>query len=196
MVPQYDNRKGKCAVYGYDYYRYYQKPSPAAGVIILLLAIFSIATMWRIFTKAGEKGWKSLIPIYNGYVQWGIGWDTQYFWLVFGGAIGLSILNLLLGMMGRFGVILSGIIGLVWAVVCLVLVVKFSIRMAHRFGKSTAFGVVGLLIFSLIGYAILAWGSADYNAARDRGDGILVDDSQLAAQSDESKDYWSKVSGQ
>ena len=32
------------------------------GIILIVLEI--IAT-WRIFEKAGEDGWKSIIPIYN-----------------------------------------------------------------------------------------------------------------------------------
>lgn len=34
----------------------------------LLLALAVIAGMWLIFQKAGEAGWKSIIPIYNVYV--------------------------------------------------------------------------------------------------------------------------------
>jgi hypothetical protein len=35
----------------------------------LLLALAVIAGMWLIFQKAGEAGWKSIIPIYNIYVM-------------------------------------------------------------------------------------------------------------------------------
>jgi hypothetical protein len=35
----------------------------------LLLVIAVIAGMWMIFQKAGEAGWKSIIPIYNIYVM-------------------------------------------------------------------------------------------------------------------------------
>lgn len=34
-------------------------------VIILAIAVIQIIAMWKIFTKAGEQGWKSIIPIYN-----------------------------------------------------------------------------------------------------------------------------------
>jgi hypothetical protein len=37
-------------------------------VVSIALAILEIAALWRIFTKAGERGWKSLIPIYNTIV--------------------------------------------------------------------------------------------------------------------------------
>jgi hypothetical protein len=45
--------------------------SPSAGVspvfmiIWLLVVVLMIAAMWKIFTKAGQPGWASLIPIYK-----------------------------------------------------------------------------------------------------------------------------------
>ena len=35
------------------------------SVIVLIIAILQIVANWKIFTKAGERGWKSIIPIYN-----------------------------------------------------------------------------------------------------------------------------------
>lgn len=34
-------------------------------IVILGITIIMIAAIWRLFTKAGEAGWKSLIPLYN-----------------------------------------------------------------------------------------------------------------------------------
>ena len=36
-----------------------------AIVISLVVAILQLAGMWKVFTKAGQKGWKCIIPIYN-----------------------------------------------------------------------------------------------------------------------------------
>lgn len=35
------------------------------GIILLLITIAQIVAMWKVYSKAGEAGWKSLIPIYN-----------------------------------------------------------------------------------------------------------------------------------
>ena len=35
------------------------------SLIALVIGIIQIIAMWKIFTKAGEKGWKSIIPINN-----------------------------------------------------------------------------------------------------------------------------------
>lgn len=37
-------------------------------MIAIALCILEIVALWRIFTKAGEKGWNCLIPIYNMYI--------------------------------------------------------------------------------------------------------------------------------
>ena len=53
----------------------------ASGISALILipaAIIGILTLianWKIFVKAGEKGWKSLIPVYSTYVQFGFTWN-------------------------------------------------------------------------------------------------------------------------
>ncbi|MCG2790922.1 MAG: DUF5684 domain-containing protein, partial [Actinomycetia bacterium] len=51
----------------YDY-------SASAGMIVgyffyMAIAVFILACMWKIFTKAGKPGWAAIIPIYNTLVQ-------------------------------------------------------------------------------------------------------------------------------
>ena len=61
----------------------------AIGMIIVALAllIFCVAVMWKVFCKAGEPGWASLIPFYNLYVMtritWGRGWLFIFGFLIF-----------------------------------------------------------------------------------------------------------------
>ena len=135
----------------------------------LLLALLMLIAMWRIFTKAGEKGWKCLIPIYNLYVLWRIGWNTEKFWKVFTGSLIVFVFAGILSAFGETGRILIALLVIGWSVYTIYCTFKMAITMAHRFGKSTAFGVVGLVIFSVIGFLILAFGSADYDQARDEG---------------------------
>lgn len=108
-------------------------------LLILALSIFMIVCEWRIYEKAGEKGWKSLIPLYNTYtlykIVWGNGW---YMLLTF-----LFVIPFIGWLIGIF------------------VVIKFSIDMAKRFGKSKAFGV-GLALLPHIFYAILAFGNDTY----------------------------------
>src|SRR5215470_5545735 len=46
-----------------------EPPGPLTWVLVCALAIFGIAVMWKVFTKAGQPGWASLIPIYNTYIM-------------------------------------------------------------------------------------------------------------------------------
>ena len=42
-----------------------------SSLLIILIALIILLTVaeWKILTKAGEKGWKSLIPFYNIFVS-------------------------------------------------------------------------------------------------------------------------------
>ena len=39
-----------------------------AVIVILASIVTTIIAQWKLFEKAGEKGWKCLIPIYGAYV--------------------------------------------------------------------------------------------------------------------------------
>ena len=151
--------------YNYSYYNYGRTAAWLSGgaiAIYIALAVFMIVVMWRIFTKAGEAGWKCLIPIYSTYIFYKIAWDGSIFW---GILIGNIVVSLLAGVIPSKEVSLA-LYG-IWAIIMIVISVKTVIKLAHRFGKSTAFGIFGLLLFSIIGMPILAFGSADYDGRRD-----------------------------
>ncbi|WP_330272626.1 DUF5684 domain-containing protein [Lentzea sp. NBC_00516] len=103
-------------------------------IIYLALAIFGVVVFWKTFTKAGQPGWAAIIPIYNIYV--------------------------LLKVAGRPG---WWLVLLLIPIVNIVILAIVSIDVAKSFGKDTVFGVVGLWLFSIIGYAILAFGGAQYH---------------------------------
>ena len=37
-------------------------------IVSLVIWVLLIIAYWKMFTKAGEPGWKSIIPIYNRYI--------------------------------------------------------------------------------------------------------------------------------
>lgn len=104
-------------------------------LIFLALAVFFIAACWKVFTKAGQPGWASIIPIYNAIV-----------WLRIAGRPGWWILLFLIPIVG------------------FVIAIVVSIDFARKFGKGAGFGL-GLIFLGLIFYPILAWGSAQYSGA-------------------------------
>jgi hypothetical protein len=103
------------------------------GLAMFILAIISIIGMWKVFVKAGKPGWAAIIPIYNFIVQCEI--------------VGRPLWWVLLGFIPFVNIVISLII---------------AIDTAKVFGKSPAFGVLGLWLFSVIGYIVLGFGDASY----------------------------------
>ena len=66
------------------------------AVFVICWYILNVVAYWRIFTKAGEAGWKSLIPVYNTYVQYKLTWNTKMFFV----SLALSLITGSLSMIG------------------------------------------------------------------------------------------------
>lgn len=55
------------------------------GTIVILAVgwyVLLAIAYWKIFEKAGEPGWKALIPFYNTYSQYKFTWNPNMFWIV------------------------------------------------------------------------------------------------------------------
>jgi hypothetical protein len=107
-------------------------PSPLSMIVGLLIALLLIVAMWKVFTKAGQPGWASIIPIYNLYI-----------WCKIVGRPGWWVILMLI----PFVNIIVGII--------------LCIDMAKSFGKGAGFGI-GLALLGVIFIPILGFGSAQY----------------------------------
>jgi len=108
------------------------------SLIVLILAVTSIVSIWRIFEKAGDKGWKSLIPFYNTYTLFKVAGYNGWMFLL-----------------------------LIIPIVNIVIFVLFSLKLAERFGKSTLFAVVALILFNPIGFWIIGLGDAKYKEIKE-----------------------------
>ncbi len=107
-------------------------PSPVSMIFGLLIALLLIVAMWKVFTKAGQPGWASIIPIYNLYI-WCKIVGRPWWW------------------------ILLMLIPFVNFIVCIIL----CIDLAKSFGKGVGFGI-GLALLGIIFFPILGFGSAQY----------------------------------
>lgn len=107
------------------------------GTMIFWLAIIVllVASMWKVFEKAGEPGWASLIPVYNLIVMLRIA-GKPLWWLIL---MFIPLVNLI-------AFILVGL------------------ATAERFGKGAGFGL-GLTFLGFIFYPVLAFGDARYSRA-------------------------------
>src|SRR5438093_9297437 len=111
-------------------------PSPVSTIVGLLIALFLIVAMWKVFTKAGQPGWASIIPIYNLYV-----------WCKIVGRPWWWILLMLIPFVN------------------FIILIILCIHMAKSFGKGAGFGI-GLAFLGIIFWPILGFGSAQYQGPR------------------------------
>lgn len=108
----------------------------AFGLVFMLfwlaIVVLMIASMWKVFTKAGEPGWAAIIPIYNLVVLLKIA-GKPVWWLV------LCLIPF----------------------VNFIVLILIGIAVAKNFGKGAGFGV-GLVLLGFIFFPILGFGDAQY----------------------------------
>ncbi len=107
--------------------------SAVVAIVYIAIVVLLIAAYWMVFTKAGEAGWKSIIPIYNLYIELKI--------------IGRSGWWILLFLIPIVNIVIAIIVG---------------IDLARAFGKGTGFGW-GVALLSFIFVPILGFGDARYS---------------------------------
>ncbi len=104
----------------------------------LIVTVLLIIAMWKIFTKAGESGWKSIIPVYNLYILCkiadGNGW--------------------------KFLLLLIPIVHVIYYIILM-------FRLAVSFGKGVLF-TLGLLFLPNLFTLILGFGKSQYFGPRGR----------------------------
>ena len=122
--------------------------------------ILQIIANWNIFTKTGEAGWKSLIPIYGDYVSYKIAWQTSYFWLSF-------ILGIVASYVSSANLnesIFLTVIATLLRIVIAVINIMYCVKLARAFGRGIGFAI-GLILLQPIFLLILGFGSDQYYGA-------------------------------
>ena len=109
--------------------------SGAFMFVWLAVMVVVIAGMWTTFAKAGKPGWGSIIPIYNTILMLEIAGKPVWWVLLYF----IPVVNLI------------------------VMIITF-LAIGEKFGKSTLFSVLGLILFTPIGFLILGFGDAEYNS--------------------------------
>ena len=113
---------------GYEVgYQLGQAFSGVSNMISIAVSIVSIVAMWFLFEKAGEAGWKAIIPLYNAYTM---------FKIIYGN--GWKCLLLLVPLLN------------------IVVSIMYCYRIAQVYGKSTLFSIL-TIFFSPIMLIILAF---------------------------------------
>ena len=101
-------------------------------VVVLAVAFLILASMWKIYSKAGEAGWKSLVPIYGALVYLKIT-GRPWWWLLL---FFIPFVNIIPAIVSCFD-------------------------LARVFGRGAGFGF-GILVLGPIFMVALAFGDARY----------------------------------
>ena len=104
------------------------------SIVYLAVLVLQIVALWKVFIKAGQPGWASIIPFYNFYVLLVIA-EKPGWWLV------LMFIPL----------------------VHIVITILMSLGIANNFGKGSGFGA-GLAFLPFVFFPILAFSDAKYFA--------------------------------
>jgi hypothetical protein len=101
--------------------------------ILAMLAVI-LVSQWKIFTKAGQEGWKAIIPIYNVY-----------------------IMSKMLNRPGWFAILMF----VPFANIYVVIVLLYSLSKA--FGKDIGY-TLGLIFLGIVFFPMLAFGDAQFRS--------------------------------
>ena len=133
------------------------------SIFCFIIYILLIIAQWKIFTKAGEEGWKSLIPIYNAYIYCKIIGVSFWKWV-----LALFVIGFVSGIATGTGLAwLATIASIANVVAAIALAVIIARNTAKAFGKGTGFAV-GLFFLPNIFQLILAFGSAQYQGVPEK----------------------------
>ena len=147
------------------------------GMITVFMIVFYIITViatWKIFKKAGEPGWKCLIPIYNYYIMYKIVGMKNWFWWMIGISICAGIMFAVDGynpyvmtdeQIANFNYgahPMTLIATIMLCVVAIYVSVVYAWRTSKVFGHGVGY-FIGLLFFQPIFWLILGFDNSKYD---------------------------------
>jgi hypothetical protein len=98
-----------------------------------ILAIIAVVAAWKLYSKAGQPGWAAIIPIYNIIVFLKVV-NRPWWWLLL----------------------------MLIPIVNIVILFIVSFDLGKSFGKGGGWSFFLLIVLSVIGYLILAFGKSEY----------------------------------
>lgn len=115
-------------------------------VLVLYFIIVKYTSMWFIFGKAGEKGWKALIPLYNIYLLYKISFQGKENLHYFIEYMLFSVLTIILP---------------TFLILSLIIKLTQYYKLGKTFGKKTWFCICTALV-PIIFMPIIAFDSSNY----------------------------------
>jgi len=148
------------------------------SIIALAISVLVIIATWKMFEKAGEPGWASLIPFYNVYVLFKISWGNGWYFLlsvipaflyqianfsfvarivtgIISGSMNGTFNNGYLASFASRAVLTSFLMFILWAGMLAVNII-LCIKLAKVFGQGGGFAC-GIFFLGAIFYCIIAF---------------------------------------
>ena len=146
--------------------------------IMAVLFVLSVIAFWRCFTKAGEKGWKAIIPFYRQYIMFKLAWNTAQFkyWLIPTILSYIFMSGLMFFPEASPIYLVISVLWFIAYIISFVFICKMYIRFALAYGKTAGYGAAmavceRLLSFlypvAIVLFMIIAFGKSEYQGPRD-----------------------------
>lgn len=121
---------------------------------------------FKMFKKAGLRGWFAFIPLLRDYNFYKMAWNIKTFIIA-------TVLLAAMQLCGESESVLAGLVAIVTGIAFIVITVKMNLRVAKAFGKGALWGIL-LLIVPFIASLILGFGSAEYlgNPSEEKLEGV------------------------
>jgi hypothetical protein len=128
-------------------------------ILGLVLYILLVVAHWKIFTKAGQRGWTSIIPILNLFVL--VKLVKRPMWW----AVLITVGFIVGGAPSDAAAAIQIITGLI-AIVAAIMLIIMMFDLSKAFGHGIGFGL-GLIFLSVIFALILGFGKSTYQLEPD-----------------------------
>jgi len=145
-------------------------------LIGFILWVLLVVAHWRMFVKAGEAGWKAIVPFYCDYTMYKLTWNTNMFWFsliftllaffttAFSGTYAVSANGQIIIQDG--GNFLFDILSFIASIGTLFFTVMLSLKTALAYGKGTLYAI-GLVLLPNVFTLIIAFGDARYRGPQE-----------------------------
>lgn len=147
----------------------------AIWLIAIAFLVLQVVGCWKLFEKAGQPGWKALIPVYADYTLYGIAWKKSMFWIVLGIGIATGLITAVLGAISGIMMEVSSmgygigaaigaigfLVSIAGAVAGAAMQIVFAVKLSRAFGHGGGFAI-GLILLPPVFYLILGLGKSQY----------------------------------
>lgn len=121
----------------------------------VLLWIIGIIAYWKLFTKAGEAGWKAIIPVYSEFKLYDLTWKGYMLWILVALAVVSALLLTLTSNM------FLAVIGVILNIIGMIISIIAKVKLSKAYGHGVGFAI-GLIFFFPIFILILGFGKSEY----------------------------------